>query len=88
MALVLHSHCFQYHLGITVIKKRNHRQWLCKFWGLNKVHYELSEIAELNALSIIIIIITIIYHYYVIYLFIYLLFCSVLQRDLSQVVAQ
>ena len=70
MALVLHNHCFQFHLRITVIPKRNQRQWLYKFWGLNKVHYELSEIAELNALSIIIIII-IFYHYYVIYLLYY-----------------
>jgi len=42
---ILHSHCFQFFLGITVIPREGNGY--AKFWGVNKVHYGLCENGEL-----------------------------------------
>ena len=47
---ILHNHCFQFLLGITVVSrpKRNRRSYndYAKLWGVNKVHYDLCENGE------------------------------------------
>ena len=43
---ILHNHCFQFHLGITVVPKEIHDNDYTKFWEVNKVHYDLCENGE------------------------------------------
>ena len=52
---ILHNHCFQFLLGITVVPREieDNGQWLCKILGLSKVHYGLCENGELSRFSII-----------------------------------
>ena len=42
---ILHNLCLRFLLGRcnTVQEKYNWKQWLCKIWGVNKVHYCLCE---------------------------------------------
>ena len=42
---ILHNHCFQFFLGITVIPREDNGY--TNFWGVNKVHYGLCENGEL-----------------------------------------
>ena len=42
---ILHSHCFQFFLGITVIPREDNGYK--NFWRVNKVHYGLCENSEL-----------------------------------------
>ena len=45
---ILHNHCFQFLLGITVVAKEIEDNGYAKFWGLNKVHYGLCENGEIS----------------------------------------
>ena len=42
---ILHNHCFQFHLGITVVLKEIHDNDYTKFWEVNRVH-DLCENGE------------------------------------------
>ena len=44
---ILHSHCFQFPLGITVVPREIEDNGYAKFWRVNKVHYGLCENGEL-----------------------------------------
>ena len=46
---ILHNHCFQFLLGITVVPLEIQDDDYAKFWGVNRVHYGLCENGELNA---------------------------------------
>ena len=48
---ILHNHCFQFHLGITVVPKEIHDNDYTKFWEVNKVHYDLCENGESGGVS-------------------------------------
>ena len=41
--IILHNHCFQFPLGITVIPRETEDNGYAKFWGINRVHYGLGE---------------------------------------------
>ena len=43
---ILHNHCFQFLLGITVVLIEIQDNGYAKFWGVNKVHYGLRENGE------------------------------------------
>ena len=43
---ILHNHCFQFLLGITVVLIEIQDNGYTKFWGVNKVHYGLRENGE------------------------------------------
>ena len=43
---ILHSHCFQFLQGITVVPREIEDNGYVKFWGVNKVHYGLCENGE------------------------------------------
>ena len=50
---ILHNHCFHFlffsflfYFRVLSRPKRNPRQWLCKIWGVNKMHYGLCENGE------------------------------------------
>ena len=41
---ILHNLCLRFLLGrCNTLEKYNWKQWLCKIWGVNKVHYCLCE---------------------------------------------
>ena len=40
---ILHNHCFQFPLGITVIPREIEDNGYAKFWGVHRVHYGLGE---------------------------------------------
>ena len=40
---ILHNHCFQFPLGITVIPRETEDNGYAKFWGVKRVHYGLGE---------------------------------------------
>ena len=40
---ILHNHCFQFPLGITVIPREIEDNAYAKFWGVHRVHYGLGE---------------------------------------------
>ena len=42
-AKILHNHCFQVLLGITVVPREIKDNGSAKFWGINKVLYSLCE---------------------------------------------
>ena len=42
----LHTYCFQFLLGITVVPREIEDNGYAKFWGVNKVHYGLSEVVN------------------------------------------
>ena len=44
--LILHNHCFQVLLGITVVPREIEDNGYAKFWGVNKVNYGLCENGE------------------------------------------
>ena len=46
--IILHKHCFQFLLGITVVPKGIEDNGYAKFWGVNKLHYRLCETGELQ----------------------------------------
>ena len=50
---ILHNHCFQFLMGITVVAKEIEDNGYAKFWGLNKVHYGLCENGEISLFPII-----------------------------------
>ena len=43
---ILHKHCFQFLLGITVVPREIEDNGYAKFWEVNKVHYGLCKIGE------------------------------------------
>ena len=43
---ILHNHCFQFLLGITVVLREIEHYGYEKFWGVNKVHYGLCDNGE------------------------------------------
>ena len=43
---ILHNHCFQFLLGITVVPREIEDNGYAKFWEVNKVHYGLCKIGE------------------------------------------
>ena len=43
---LLHNHCFQFPLVITVVPREIEDNDYAKFWEVNKVHYGLCEIGE------------------------------------------
>ena len=38
---IIHNHCFQFLLGITVVPREIEGKGYAKFWEVNKVHYNL-----------------------------------------------
>ena len=49
---ILHNHCFQSLLDITVVPREIQDDGYAKLWGVNKVHYGLCENGEwVNTLS-------------------------------------
>ena len=40
---ILHNHCFQFLLGITVVPREIEHNGYAKFWGVNNVRYGLCE---------------------------------------------
>ena len=42
----LHDPCFQFLLGITFIPREIQDNSYAKYWGVNKVHYDLCENGE------------------------------------------
>ena len=49
---ILHSHCFHFLLGITVVPRGTQDNGYAKFWGVNKVHYGLCENVEFGKLCL------------------------------------
>ena len=45
---ILHNHCFQFFLGITVVPREMEDNGYAKFWGVNKMHSGLGENGELH----------------------------------------
>ena len=45
-ARLLHNHCCQFLLGITIVPREIEDNGYAKFWEVNKVHYGLCEIGE------------------------------------------
>ena len=43
---ILHNHCCQFLLGITVVPREIEDNGYAKFWEVNKVHYGLCKIGE------------------------------------------
>ena len=58
---ILHNHCFQFLLGMTVTPREIEDNGYAKFWGLKKVHYGLCENGELSRFSIILIVIFVVH---------------------------
>ena len=46
--IILHNHCFQLLLGITVVPREIEDNGYAKFWVVNKLHYGLCENGELQ----------------------------------------
>ena len=43
---IVHNHCFQFLLGITVVAREIEDSGSAKFLGVNKVHYGVGEKSE------------------------------------------
>ena len=46
---ILHNHCFQFLLGVTVVPREIMDNGCAKFWGVNKVHYGLCQNGEFTS---------------------------------------
>ena len=47
---ILHIHCFQFLLGITVVPREIQDDDYAKLWGVNKMHYGLCANGEYSLL--------------------------------------
>ena len=45
-AKIVHNHYFQFPLGIRIVLREIEGNGYAKLWGVNKVHYSLSENGE------------------------------------------
>ena len=45
---ILHKHCFQFLLGLTMVPRKNNNNAYAKFGGTNKEYYEFSEVAYID----------------------------------------
>ena len=45
-AKIVHNRSFQFPLGIRIVPREIERNGPAKLWGVNKVHYGLSENGE------------------------------------------
>ena len=48
---ILHNHCFQFLLDVTVVPREIEDDDYANFWGANKVHYDLCENGELPMMA-------------------------------------
>ena len=46
---ILHNHCFQFLLGVTVVPREIIDNGYAKLWGVNKMHYGLCQNGEFTS---------------------------------------